>query len=157
MKRKMLLWTAVLLFGAVGMSYAAGASSAFMGTWTLNEAKSKMAAGSGKNSTVTYTMDGDNIKCTIEGTDGNGQAIHTEWSGKFDGKDYPVTGDPTSDMRSYRMVSAHTLMASDKKDGKVIITARVAVSADGKSRTVTIHGKDAKGMRTTIVAVYDKH
>jgi len=155
MKRKMLLWTAALLFGAVGISYAA-ASSAFMGTWTLNEAKSKMAAGPGKNSTVTYTMDGDNIKCAIEGTDASGQAIHSEWSGKFDGKDYPVTGDPNSDMRSYRMINSHTLLATEKKDGKLVDTARIVVSADGKSRTVTVHGKDAKGMRTTIVAVYDK-
>ena len=50
----------------------------------------------------------------------------------------------------------HTLSAVDKKGGKVINTARVTVSADGKSRTVTVHATDAKGMKTTIVAVYDK-
>jgi hypothetical protein len=155
MNKKMMLGTAAFLFAAVAVCWAAGAS-AFMGTWQLNEAKSKAPAGSPKNSTVVYTMDGDNIKCVIDGTDANGQAIHTEWTGKFDGKDYAVTGDSTSDMRSYRMISSHTLLATDKKTGKVVNTARVVVSADGKSRTVTVHAKDAKGMRTTTVAVYDK-
>lgn len=155
MNRKMLLWIAVALFAAVGVSYAA-AGNVFMGTWTLNEAKSKTVAGSAKNSTVAYTMSGDNITCTIDGTDANGQAIHSEWTGKFDGKDYAVTGDPTSDMRSYRMITSHTLLATDKKDGKVILTARVVVSANGKSRTVTVHGRDAKGMRTVSTTIYEK-
>lgn len=155
MNRKIALLTVAVLFAAVGICYAA-AADVFMGTWQLNEAKSKTAAGGAKNSTVVYTMEGDNIKCTIDGTDATGQPLHSEWTGKFDGKDYPVTGDPESDMRSYRIVSAHTLSAVDKKGGKVINTARVTVSADGKSRTVTVHATDAKGMKTTIVAVYDK-
>ncbi|MGC1105429.1 MAG: hypothetical protein WA876_02735 [Candidatus Acidiferrales bacterium] len=115
-----------------------------------------MAAGSAKNSTVAYAMSGDSITCTIDGTDASGQALHSVWTGKFDGKDYPVTGDPTSDMRSYKMINSHTLSASDKMGGKVISTARVVVSADGKSRTVTVHGTDAKGMKTTTISVYDK-
>jgi hypothetical protein len=154
MNKKTILLTFAVL-AVVGLCFAA-ASDAFMGTWQLNEAKSKMAAGGGKNSTVTYSMSGDEITCTIEGTDASGQPLHTSWTGKFDGKDYPVTGDPSSDMRSYRLISSHTVLATDKKDGKVIETARVTISADGKSRTVTIHGRDAKGMRTTTIAVYDK-
>lgn len=150
-----MLWTAVFLFAAVGICWAA-AGNVFMGTWTLNEAKSKMTAGADKNSTVTYTMDGDNIKCTIDGTDASGQTIHSEWTGKIDGKEYPVTGNPASNSRSYRMVNAHTLVATEKKDGKLVDTARIVVSTDGKSRTVTVHARDAKGMKTTTVAVYDK-
>lgn len=155
MLRKMLLCAAAVLFVAVGISYAA-TGDAFMGTWQLNEAKSKMAAGSAKNSTVAYTMAGDSIKCTIDGTDASGGALHSEWTGKFDGKDYPVTGDPASDMRSYRLISSHTLSATDSKGGKVTDRARIVVSADGKTRTVTVHSTDAKGMRTTTIAVYDK-
>ncbi|MGB6484964.1 MAG: hypothetical protein WBE86_15880 [Candidatus Acidiferrales bacterium] len=159
MNRKMLgkalLCAAAVLFAAVGISYAA-MGDAFMGTWQLNEAKSKMADGSTKNSTVVYSMEGDSIKCTIDGTDASGQALHSEWTGKFDGKDYPVTGDPASDMRSYKMINSHTLSATDTKGGKVTDRARIVVSADGKSRTVTVHGTDAKGMKTTIISVYDK-
>ena len=70
------------------------AQSPQMGTWKLNEAKSKIPDGYMKNTTVVYEMAGDNIKVTTEGTDATGKPMHTEWTGKFDGKDYPLTGDP---------------------------------------------------------------
>ena len=76
--------------------------------------------------------------------------------GKFDGKDYPVTGDPSSDSRSYKMVNDNTLTFTNKKDGKVTITGRVVVAADGKSRTVTVSGTDSKGKKFASTAVYDK-
>jgi hypothetical protein len=96
------------------------------------------------------------MKVTVDGVDGDGKPAHNEWTGKLDGKDYPVTGDPENDMRSYRRVNDHTLALTDKKDGKVTISGRVVVSADGKSRTVTTHGTDAKGNKTTSIQVYDK-
>jgi hypothetical protein len=74
----------------------------------------------------------------------------------FDGKDYPVTGDPASDMRSYTKIDDRTLGLTVKKGGKVVGTGRVAVAADGKSRTVTISGTNAKGKKFKSVAVYDK-
>jgi flavin-dependent dehydrogenase len=43
-----------------------------------------------------------------------------------------------------------------KKDGKVTVTGRVVVSADGKSRTVTTNVTDAEGKKVKSVAVYDK-
>ena len=70
-----------------------------MGTWKLNEAKSKIAPGAPKNSTVVYEAAGDNVKVTIDGTDGEGEPLHSAWTGKFDGNDYPVTGGPSVDMR----------------------------------------------------------
>jgi hypothetical protein len=132
------------------------ASNANMGTWKLNEAKSKLVAGATKNNTVAYEAAGGNIKVTIDGTDGAGKAIHNEWTGKFDGKDYPVTGDSTSDMRSYKQVNAHTLEFTVKNAGKVTITGRIVVSADGKTRTVSSSGTDAMGMKVSSTAVYDK-
>ena len=154
MNRKITLGMAAVLF-AVGICWAAS-GNVFMGTWQLNEAKSKTAAGAGKNSTVAYTMEGDKIKCTIDGTDSSGQAIHSEWTGKFDGKDYPVTGDPVTNMRSYRLINSHTLSVTEKKDGKVVDTVRIVVSVSGKTRTVTAHERNAKGMPITLVTVYDK-
>lgn len=143
-----------LLIGA-GLAYAAG-NDAFIGTWKLNEAKSKLTAGLPKSTTVTYAMDGDNVKCSIDATDAKGQPYHSEWTGKFDGKDYPLTGDPADDMRAYKMVNDHTLVATSKSKGKAGISAHIVVSADGKTRTVTIHGTGASGKRVTSTAVYDK-
>lgn len=155
MNRKNLLYTGALLLLAVVMSYAAG-SDAFMGTWKLNEAKSKITAGMPKNSTVVYTVDGDNVKVAIDGTDVNGQSYHSDWTGKFDGKDYAVTGDPSTDMRSYKVIDDHTLLAVSKKGGKETISARIVVSADGKSRTVTVSGTNASGAKVTSTQTYDK-
>src|ERR1700722_19693467 len=155
MNRKTFVCTGALLLLAVGISYAAGYEG-FMGTWKLNEAKSKIAAGMQKNSTVVYTADGDNVKVTIEGTDAKGQPYHSDWTGKFDGKEYALTGDPSADMRSYKVIDDHTLLAVSKKGGKEINTARIALSADGKTRTVTVSGTDASGAKVSSTQIYDK-
>lgn len=81
---------------------------------------------------------------------------HNEWTGKFDGKDNPVTGDPNSDMRSYTTIDDHTLGLNVKKGGTITISGRIVVSADGKSRTVTTSGTDATGKKISSTAVYDK-
>lgn len=153
MKAKKLLLTMALCLFAVAVSYA---SSPHMGTWKLNEAKSKLAPGSPKNSTVVYEASGDSIKVTVDGVDGEGKPAHNEWTGKFDGKDYALTGDPSADMRSYKMVNEHTLEITNKKEGKVVTTGKIVVSADGKSRTITTTSTDAKGKKVKSVGVYDK-
>ena len=132
------------------------AQEAHMGTWKLNEAKSKIPAGANKNHTVIYEAAGDSIKIIVDGTDAAGTAVHNEWTGKFDGKDYALTGDPTADTRAYRRVGARTLAMTIKKDGKVTVTGRIIVTANGKSRTVTTTGTDAQGKKFRTVAVYDK-
>lgn len=127
-----------------------------MGTWKLNEAKSKIAAGAAKNHTVVYEASGEDTKVTVDGTGGDGNATHNEWTGKFDGKCYPVTGDANSDERCYKVVNSRTMLLTGKKGGKVTVTGRIAVSKNGKMRTVTTSGTDAKGKRFRTVAVYDK-
>ncbi|HXW18657.1 MAG TPA: hypothetical protein VEJ39_10160, partial [Candidatus Acidoferrales bacterium] len=114
------------------------------------------APGTPKNTTVKYEAVGDTTQVTIDGVDAAGKATHSEWTGKFDGADYPVTGDAMSDQRSYKRVDAQTLAFSAKKDGKVVYSGRIVVSADGKTRTVTLHAMDASGKKVTSVAVYDK-
>ena len=91
-----------------------------------------------------------------EGIDADGNPVHTDWTGNFDGKDYPVTGDPISDARSYTKVDDRTLDLTVKKGGKIIDTVRMILSADGKSRTVTITGTTPKGKKFKNVVVYDK-
>src|ERR1039457_4968241 len=120
MKRKALVLTAAALFAAVVACYAAG--DAFMGTWKLNEAKSTIGAGMPKNSMVVYAAAGESVKLTVDGTNPDGTSLHTEWTGKYDGKDYPVTGDPTADSRSFEMVNDHTLTITSKQGGKVTTT-----------------------------------
>ena len=127
-----------------------------VGSWKLNEAKSKFAPDTAKNQTVVYTAEGDSYKCVVDGVDGSGKPAHNEWTGKFDGKDYPVTGDPTADTRSIKMVSAGHYSLANKKDGKTVVTGTIVFSADQKTRTVTTHMTDAAGKKVTTVAVYDR-
>ena len=132
------------------------ASNPNLGTWKLNEAKSKLAPGYPKNTKVVYEAAGDDIKATVDGVDGQGKPTHNLWTGKFDGKDYPVTGDPSSDTRSIKQIDEHTLELTVKKAGKVTMSGRVVVSADGKSRTLTLSGTDPAGKKITSISVYDK-
>ena len=80
----------------------------------------------------------------------------SEWTGKYDGKDYPVTGDPNSDARSLTKIDDRTLGFNVKKGGKTTTSGRIVVAPDGKSRTVTTSGTDARGNKISSSAVYDK-
>ena len=153
MKPKTSVLATVLCFISAGVCLAQDAN---MGTWKLNEAKSTIPAGATKNHTVVYEAAGADTKVIVDGTDANGAATHNEWTGKFDGKDYPVTGDPTADTRAYRRIGARTLAMTIKKGGKVTVTGRIIVTANGKSRTVMTSGTNAAGKKFNTNAVYDK-
>jgi hypothetical protein len=145
-----------LLISAVAASLCCAADDAFMGTWKLNEAKSKIPAGAPKNTQVVYAQSGDEVTITVDGVDASGKAVHHVWTGKMDGKDYAAKGSDMHDMRAYTKVDAHTLTYVVKKDGKKVGDGKVVLSADGKSRTVTETDKDKDGKDLTTIAVYDK-
>jgi hypothetical protein len=153
--RKIVLTMALCVIG-FGVCFAQKSEKALMGTWKLNEAKSKLAPGAAKNHTVVYEAAGDDVKVTVEGTDASGNPTHSEWTGKFDGKDYPVTGDANSDTRSYELRTAHKTGFTAKKDKKVTLTGTIILSTDGKSRTVLTSGTDAQGKKFKSTGVYDK-
>lgn len=130
--------------------------SSIMGTWKLNEAKSKFGDGATRSHTVIYQADGDNVKVTVDGIDATGATTHSEWTGKFDGKEYPATGGPAGATRSYKKVNDRTLTFEEKDHGRVTERGRIVVSADGKSRTVTVSAINKEGVKVTSTAVYDK-
>jgi hypothetical protein len=150
--KRTVLCTALWLT-AVAVAFAADPN---VGSWKLNEATSRIAAGAPKNLTVVYTAAGDSYKCVVDGVDATGKATHNEWTGKFDGKDYPVTGDPASDTRSLKLTSPGQYVLSNGKDGKTTVTGTVEFSADNKTRTLTTHMTDAAGKKLTSIAVYDR-
>jgi hypothetical protein len=145
--------TTALWLTAVAVGFAADPN---VGTWKLDEAKSKIAVGTPKNVSVVYTAAGDSYKCVVDGVDGAGKATHNEWTGKFDGKEYPVTGDPASDTRSLKLVSPGHYGLTNGKGGKTLVTGTVEFSADNKTRTLTTHMMDPAGKKVTSVAVYDR-
>ena len=146
---------ALLLSIATGaMCFAS--SNPTEGTWKLNESKSKFGDGMGKSTMVVWEKAGENEKCTVDGMDAEGKKTQTVWTGKLDGKDYPITGDATSDMRSFKMNGKDTIDMVSKKDGKVVGEGKIVVAADGKTRVVTNTMTNAKGEKVTSTQAYDK-
>ena len=130
-----------------------------LGTWKLNEAKSTIPAGVGKNTTVVYSAAGSDIKVTTDGVNATGQPAHTEWTGKFDAKPYPVTGDPNVDYRAYKTKGDRTLLLANMKGDKTVSNGKVELAKDGKSRTLEITyfaGDGKKSKKTHAKYVYDK-
>ena len=153
MKTRKVLLTLVFCLVAAGMAFAKDWNQ---GTWKLNEAKSKIAAGSAKNTKVVYSMDGAKVKCVVDGVDGAGKATHNEWVGMYDGNDHPVKGDPTTDTRALKKVNDSKYELTNKKGGKTTITGTIEFSADGKTRTLTTWSTDASGKKIENVAVYER-
>lgn len=154
MRTKIILVALTLLLAASRVSLAA--ENPLIGTWKLNESKSKYAAGSDKNTIVIYTAKDDMIKCTADGVDKDGKPIHWTWTGKLDGKLYPIKGSRDFDALAYHPVNERTNNTTATKNGKVVMTAVITVAKDGKSRTVTLTGTDANGKKITNRTYYDK-
>ena len=154
MKTRTILASLVVFLAGIAFAAAQTDESAQMGTWKLSEGKSKFATGASRNTSVTYAAAGDNmVKIVTEGVDGDGKPTHTEWTGKFDGKDYKVSGTTDYDTRSYIPSGKHALSMTVKKGDKTLMTGKVSIAPDGKTRTVTTSGFEPSMSNT---AVYDK-
>src|SRR5262249_19718156 len=127
------------------------------GTWTLDVAKSRFAPGPAPRSQVaTLTAGTDGIRTVAGRIGADGGETHFEWTGTFDGKDNPVTGDPNRDAVSVRKIDAYTLEITNKKAGKATTTIRAVYAKDGKSRTETTTGSTTAGQRVENVTVWTK-
>jgi hypothetical protein len=156
MKTKPILLLAFAL-SVVTVTLSLAGPEAWMGTWKLNEAKSKFSPGATKNTKVTYTpQEKGLIQIMTAGIDKDGKPTRSVWTGKFDERDYMVALDPAVDTRSYKQIDANTLEFVATKETHVIATGRVVLSADGKTRTVTTAGTGADGEKYENIAVYDK-
>jgi hypothetical protein len=150
---------AVLAVCLVAMSPLSGFAQTdpLIGTWKLNLAKSKFSPGPPpKSQTVTYEAVGQGVKVTVKGTDAEGKPIDAQYTGNYDGKDYPVTGNPNWDTISLKRIDAYTVEFTRKKAGKVVGTGTSVVSKDGKTRTITTEEINAKGEKISNTAVFEK-
>ena len=127
------------------------------GTWKLNPSKSKYSPGPGpKNLTETIALDQDSYKLQANGTAADGKTMHIEFDAKFDGKDYTMIGVPWADTVSVKWIDARTPQMIQKKDGQITITITCKVSADGKTRTCTLKGRDEQGRSVNDLVVFDR-
>jgi hypothetical protein len=146
-----------MLLVAFALNLAAAAPDQHSGTWKLNPAKSSYSPGPApKSNTVTINSDADNIKLSSDGIDATGNPTHVEYTAKYDGKDYPITGVPNVDTVALERPDANTIRSTMKKGDLVVMTVTSVISKDGKTRTSTFKGKNAQGQDINNVVVYDK-
>ena len=153
MKTKTIGLTLALSVAAAAVCFA---NNPTLGTWKLNESKSTFGDGAGKSTMVVWEKAGHKQKCTVDGIDAEGKKTHTVWTGKLDGKDYPIEGDPQSDTRSFKLSGERQIDMVSKKDGKTVGEGTIVVAEDGKTRIVTSTMTNAKGEKVTSKSAYDK-
>jgi hypothetical protein len=138
---------------------AAQATDHQVGTWKLNAAKSKFADASmaPKSAVTTITAaPGGGVKVSVANTNTDGSPVKYSFTAKYDGKDYPVMGDPNRDTVAYTKKDEYTFEVVSKLKGNVTSRATVAYSKDGKTRTITVSGTNAQGQAGTNVQVYER-
>lgn len=151
----MIVVVAVALAGSALM--LAQDADPLVGTWKMNAAKSKFSPGPAtKSQVVKYEAQGDGLKITADITNADGTTAHEEYMAKFDGKTYPVKGDPDRDMATMKRIDANTTEVMGKKDGKPSVNFRRVVSKDGKTLTIAETGTDGTGKKVNNVVVYEK-
>ena len=127
MKRRMFVLGTIVFCFTVSSAYAA---DVFSGNWKVNLAKSKYDPGpppKGPNFSKIDAIVGG-LQFTNDGVNAEGKPTHSEWSGKFDGKDNPVKGDPLRDTAALKKIDNHTFQITSKKAGKVVLTGRISVA-----------------------------
>jgi hypothetical protein len=131
---------ATAAYTATRVAPAPAGAHAISGTWQANAFKS----GNDALRTVSYAMTADGFSMHW-----NGQS----YDAKFDGKEYPVTGDPGHTKVILKKIDDNTVEEIDHRMGKVTDEVRVAAAADGKTLTVT--DKDVQHDQTTTLT-FDK-
>jgi hypothetical protein len=149
---------AVALAAIVATAGVTGAADHWLGTWKLNLAKSKYSPAdlAPKSQTITREAVDGGMKLVTDGVDAQGKATHTEYSAKFDGKDYPWAGQANADTVSLLRIDDEYYEAIWKLKGEVTITSNTVVSKDGKTLTTTQSGKDAQGRVVLNMTVFDR-
>lgn len=122
------------------------------GTWHLNAANSKFPSGGKEQSeTRTYSVSASKVTMKSSSKDGAGKTMNFSYSAGWDGKNYPMVGNPRADQISLKMLSAREFSAQSRLHGKLTVQSTATVSADGKHLTLTRHMLTIKGAPTDVL------
>lgn len=127
------------------------------GTWELNVDKSTFEPGPEPQSqTRTYESDGHTVKLISKGVNAAGTVTQVQYTARYDGKDYPMTGSPVADTIALKRIDEVTAEATLKKAGRIVSTTTRVISRDGKEMTFTTTGTNERGDTIRNVLVFDK-
>lgn len=125
--------TANVTFTETRVAAGPAGAHAMSGSWLGAVSDADATAG-----TVHYAMSADGFSMKW-----NGQA----YDAKFDGKEYPVTGDPGHTSVKLRRIDDDTVEETDYRMGKMTDEIRLAAAKDGK--TIDVTDKDVQHGQTT--------
>ena len=133
-----------LIFASLALAIPQGASAAdpnaklWNGTWHLNAAKSKFGS-SAKEASETRTYDISGKKVTMKSSSKNlaGKELNFSYTAGYDGKWYPMVGNPNADRIMLKAVSDREVRASSRLKGKPSVHSTAIVSSDGKHLTLS--------------------
>ncbi|HLQ76065.1 MAG TPA: hypothetical protein VK210_01855 [Terriglobia bacterium] len=128
------------------------------GTWKLNIAKSVYNPGPPpyKRTTCRIEPTPDGLKVIYDMVGIRGGVTHIEWTGKFDGRDYPVEGLDYVLTNAYTRIDDRTYDVMVKLDGSKAATARISISPDGRTLTTVTTARNAEGRNVNTTTVYDR-
>ena len=147
-----------LIFASFALAVPQGASAAepnaklWNGTWHLDAAKSKFASSAKEASeTRTYDISGKKVTMKSSSKDAAGKELNFSYTAGYDGKWYPMVGNPNADRIMLRVVSDREFRASSRLKGKPSVHSTATVSADGKHLTLTRKMLRMKGAPTDVL------
>ena len=139
------------------MLFIAQSQEPWLGTWRVNLAKSTADRDARyKRGTTKIEAWQDGLKVTYDLVGVRGGVTHMEWTGKFDGRDYPVQGVDYVLTNAYSRIDDHSYQITIKIDGVLTATAKVVISPDGKTLTTSTTGNNAQGKSVTTTTIYER-
>ena len=135
-----------------GVSAAGLNAKLWNGTWHLDAAKSKFASPAKEQSeTRTYAISATKVTMKSSSKDPSGKVLNFSYSAGFDGKLYPMIGNPNADRISVNVVSGRELTARSRLHGKLTVQSTATVSADGKHLVLKRKMLRLKGAPTDVL------
>ena len=131
-------------------------SDRLAGTWVLDVGRSTFAGPPPKSQTTRLEALAGGIREIVERVNADGSTTRWDVTVKYDGRDYPVTGDPTRDTVAFTKLDDRTVDVVNKKGGTIVSRMRIVVAADGRSRTNTAVATDAAGRKAESVMFFDR-
>jgi len=116
------------------------AKDAVLGDWVLDRGQSTFDPDNTLQSrSVAIQAKDGGISFLQKTVTDRGNTVQSDFSANYDGKDAPISGSQL-DKVALKRIDAHTVERSGKIGGKVVETATLKVSNDGKTLTITIKG-----------------
>ena len=153
------------ILGAVLATFASTAAlaqsadvyAAVLGTWELNVARSTYSPGPApKSQRRTLTRAEQGVRFAATTVQANGDAATEEWTGTYDGKDFPFAGASDFDTQAVKAIDPLKAEFTLKKGSKIVMSGTRVISSNGKLMTVTVKGTNARGEAVHNVMVFDK-